>query len=83
MWDYHANNIYHPSTSFKFGIKLSTTKNSFFNQKNLFSELIKGTLMQIWKSHYVCAHKKTISWKFRILNPNKARDTYTQSLQIS
>ena len=33
------------------------------------NSVIKGTLMQIWKSYYILIHMKIISWKFRILNP--------------
>ena len=30
---------------------------------------IKGTLMQIWKSYYLCLHMKIICWRFRIKAP--------------
>ena len=34
--------------------------------------IIKDTLMQIWKFHYVCVHVKMIPWKFRIFNPRNS-----------
>ena len=37
-------------------------------------KLLKGTLMQIWKSSLIfCVHMKTIPWKFRILIPKNSR----------
>ena len=38
--------------------------------------VVKGTLMQIWKSLYVRVHIKITPWKFRILNSSHSRVTY-------
>ena len=37
------------------------------------SRLVKGTLMEIWKSPYMFVHIKTVPWKFGILNLKNSR----------
>ena len=49
--------------------------------QQLIWDILKGTLMQIWKFHYMFGFTwKHISWKFRILNPKNFRVIYPWSL---
>ena len=71
----NLSSMKHPhkwETIFKLRFKLYLNKNSpFLKGWNL-----KGTLMQIWKSPYVCDHVKIIPWKFCILDPRNSQVIY-------
>ena len=59
------------------------THDSAVKHIHFYSHFIKGTLMQIWKSCYVCIHVKTIPWNFRIQNSNNSRVLRSLNLQFS